>query len=308
MKTIDVRGMTDRGLSIALAACKKKYETAEDDYPLHRALRSLGVTVSLPVWNQENHDWRQYNLVVPRTTWDYQQHFPDFCRWLEGLENTTLLCNPIATLLWDAHKKYLKDVEAAGVRVMPTVFVGGNGDVGAQVRQAIAKHGRGRVLIKPAVGASSSDCMVFDASDAAAAVSHAQKLLSGAQDMVLVQPFSSSVVVLGEYSLMLWDGKPSHGVHKTSSSSSEFRVQEEHGGTNEAWPEPPKEVVEMAIRACECAPGGWHYARCDFLNDEELGWCLIELEMLEPSFYLEFAEEQEVKRLASMLQRLAKGV
>ena len=145
-------------------------------------------------------------------------------------------------------------------------------------------------------------------SDAAAAVSHAQKLLSGAQDMVLVQPFSSSVVLLGEYSLMLWDGKPSHGVHKTSSSSSEFRVQEEHGGTNEAWPEPPNEVVEMAIRACECAPGGWHYARCDFLNDEELGWCLIELEMLEPSFYLEFAEEQEVKRLASMLQRLAKGV
>ena len=109
----------------------------------------------------------------------------------------------------------------------------------------------------------------------------------------------------GEYSLMLWDGKPSHGVCKSSKSSSEFRVQDQYGGTNKAWPEPPKEVVEMAIRACRCAPGGWHYARCDFLKDELLGWCLIELEMLEPSFYLQFAQEKEVKRLAAMLRRLA---
>ena len=53
-------------------------------------------------------------------------------------------------------------------------------------------------------------------------------------------------------------------------------------------------------KLCKCpcrlasAHQGWHYARCDFLNDEKLGWCLIELEMLEPSFYLEFAKETEV--------------
>ena len=189
---------------------------------------------------------------------------------------------------------------------MPTVYITNSSVTEDSVWQAVKNFRRSQVLVKPAVGASSSDCMVFDSHDLQSILSHVKNLLQISQDMVLVQPFSNSVTVQGEYSLMLWDGKPSHGVRKIPSSCSfEFRVQEEHGGTNQLWHDPPEQVVQMSLQACQCAPGGWHYARCDFLNDEKLGWCLIELEMLEPSFYLEFAKETEVKRLASLLQRLA---
>jgi len=301
--------MAKRRVSIALATCKKTYETAKDETALHRALQSLNVAIKFPIWSEEEEDWEEYDLVVPRTTWDYQKHFSQFCKWLHIVSQTTRVCNPISTLIWNAHKKYLKDIQTAGIQVIPTAYITNSSVTKDSVRQAVKNFGRTRVLVKPSVGASSSDCMVFDSHDLQSILSHVKNLLHVSQDMVLVQPFSNSVTVKGEYSLMLWGGKPSHGVRKIPSSRSfEFRVQEEHGGTNQIWHDPPEQVVKMSLQACQCAPGGWHYARCDFLNDEKLGWCLIELEMLEPSFYLEFAKETEVERLASLLQKLASQV
>lgn len=301
-------GVVWNDISIALAKCGKTYETADDDHALHQALRSLGVAVDVPVWNTPGLDWQKYDLVVPRTTWDYQQHIAEFGDWLKKVSQKTRVSNPIATLLWNTHKRYLQDVKAAGVQVVPTSFIKETDGPRIQrlVEDAVGRFERSRVIVKPAVGASSSDCMVFKRDDSNSIVSYVQKLLQGRQDTVLVQPFVSSVTVIGEYSVMLWDGKVSHGVRKSSSSADEFRVQEDYGGRNEKWMEIPVEVVKMATQACKSAPGGWHYARCDFLNDEELGWCLIEMEMLEPSFYLEFADKEEVKRLASMFARLAK--
>lgn len=305
----DDDGSPGKVISIALATCEKEYETANDDCALHRALESLGATVDVPVWNGPGLDWQRYDLVVPRTTWDYQQHIAEFGHWLRRVSQTTRVSNPIATLLWNTHKRYLQDVQAAGIRVVPTSFIKEKDEphVRQLVEDAVQLFGRSRVIVKPAVGATSSDCMVFETRDCHSIVSYVLNLLRGAQDTVLLQPFISSVTVSGEYSVMLWDGRLSHGVRKISSSAEEFRVQEEFGGRNEKWMEIPGEVVQMATRACKCAPGGWHYARCDFLNDEELGWCLIEMEMLEPSFYLEFAEEEQVVRLAAMFARLAKG-
>ena len=96
-------------------------------------------------------------------------------------------------------------------------------------------------------------------------------------------PFSESIYEKGEFSVLLWDGAFSHGVRKIPVPG-DFRAQDDFGASDEPW-EPPAEVIAIAIKAVNVAPGGWSYGRVDFLNDDELGWRIIELEMLEPSLF-----------------------
>ena len=73
----------------------------------------------------------------------------------------------------------------------------------------------------------------------------------------------------GEFSVVMWDGAPSHGVRKIPVPG-DYRAQDDWGATDEPWEAPP-EVLDIATRAVACAPGDWHYARVDFLNDSEHG-------------------------------------
>ena len=60
---------------LALARCQNLPEWEVDDQPLHTALRRLGIHLETPNW-EENANWSSYDLVVPRLTWNYQEH-PD---------------------------------------------------------------------------------------------------------------------------------------------------------------------------------------------------------------------------------------
>ena len=70
---------------IALAQCSLP-EDEEDDARLHAALAKLGVEVSTPQWADATHDWTQYALVVPRMTWDYQEHPAAFSAWMATVQ------------------------------------------------------------------------------------------------------------------------------------------------------------------------------------------------------------------------------
>jgi glutathione synthase/RimK-type ligase-like ATP-grasp enzyme len=243
----------------------------------------------------------QYALVVPRLTWDYQTKPKIFSSWMATVQDCSRLCNPPRTLAWSAHKSYLRDLDAAGIPVIPTIWIlpGGEDRIGSQA----ASLGRQQALIKPAVGATSSGCMVFTVGEEVErARAHAAEQLNE-QDSLLLQPFCADVMAEGEYSLMLWDGRLSHGVRKVPVAG-EYRVQDDFGGTDEPW-DPPAEVVEIALRAANMAPGGWTYARVDFLHDDSFGWCVLECEMVEPRLFFRRAPAEEVRRLAQSLHGLA---
>jgi len=288
------------GPSIALATCATLSDNEVDDKPLHELLQKLGAEVSTPRWDDASHDWTQHALVVPRTTWDYQERPAEFAAWLDTLQRQTRLCNPQATLVWSAHKRYLRDLEAAHIPVLPTLWL--RPGEAARVSEA-ASFGCKRALVKPAVGATSSGCLPFvvGKEDEIARAHAAEQLCE--QDEILLQPFCASVMDEGEYSVMLWDGELSHGVRKVPLPG-DFRTQDDFGATDEPWT-PPAEVVEIAHRAANLAPAGWAYARVDFLRDASLGWCVLELKLLEPSLFLRHAPMEQIERLARLFLRLA---
>ena len=104
---------------------------------------------------------------------------------------------------WNLDKRYLLDLAAAGVPVIPT---GGPHD-GADVAGALAV-GHGEVVVKPAVSAGSRLTGRFAHGDPAAAALATEILATGTP--VLVQPAVASVATEGEVSVLVFAGDLPH--------------------------------------------------------------------------------------------------
>ena len=74
-------------------------------------LRSRGIEAETVSWRAPGVDWSSYELVIIRTTWDYQDHLPEFLRTLEEIAAATALENELELCRWNVEKTYLRDLD-----------------------------------------------------------------------------------------------------------------------------------------------------------------------------------------------------
>ena len=72
-------------MRLALATCSTVPAWEVDDRPLHDALAARGVEAPQIVWDDPHVDWRRFDAVLIRTTWDYQEKRDAFVAWAEEL-------------------------------------------------------------------------------------------------------------------------------------------------------------------------------------------------------------------------------
>lgn len=250
----------------------------DDDLAIpHLAAR--GVEVDWVSWRAEA-DWGAYDAVVIRTPWDYQDHLPAFLAVLERIEQATLLLNPLSTVRWNTHKSYLFDLEARGVRIVPTVATTGFDP--AALPGWRAHFGAERLIVKPTVAANADGALPLPPDIAPTAL--AEYADAHRDEDLLVQPMLSSVVDWGEASLFYFNGIYSHAILKVPEAG-DFRVQEEHGG--DIQPLVPTEDLRAAARTVlEAVAEPLLYARVDLARDADGQPCLMEVELAEPALYL----------------------
>jgi hypothetical protein len=96
-----------------------------DDWPLVRAaLSRLGVDAVAAVWSDRAVDWSSFDLVVANGAWDNIHHVTEFVAWVDDREREGVpMVNSPATLRWNLDKRYLRELAAAGVPVVPTTWV-----------------------------------------------------------------------------------------------------------------------------------------------------------------------------------------
>lgn len=295
---------------IALASCAELPEWECDDDVLSAALKAAGWKVAVPVWDDGSVDWSEFDVCLIRTTWDYQERLPEFLAWTERVSQVCSLLNPSAIVRWNSHKTYLRDLEQQGVAIAPTEFLpqGERSDV----REIVLGRGWKRGFLKPAIGATASDTLRFDADSAGlhAAQMHADQLVDS--QTMLLQPYLSSVETEGELSLIFIDGEPSHGVRKVPVNG-DYRVQDDFGAQDMPHEFRPEEM-ELArhILAQVSAASGVGlganpllYARVDFLRDEEGRLMLNELEAIEPSLFFRHGPGAGSQLAAALAKRIA---
>lgn len=250
-----------------------------DDDLAHEPLRELGWEVTSVPWSRPGMDWSRFEAVVIRSTWDYFRRFDEFLATLERIDRSgARLANPLETVRWNLHKTYLRDLEARGLPVVPTLWRT-NPDADS-IHRLFDELGTDEIVIKPVVSASAYDTFRLSRdSDPSEMASR----FAGRE--VMAQPFLASIVDEGEYSLFYFGGELSHTILK-SPKDNDFRVQEEHGGFIRPA-EPPAPLPDLGRRIVEALPVQPLYARVDLVRYPQggPGFVLMELELVEPSLY-----------------------
>lgn len=245
-----------------------------------------GVHVQMLPWNQTIIPWKNFDLVIIRSTWDYQQYFTSFLHALEQIEQQTLLANSLAVVKWNYAKTYLEELADAGFSTIPTVWLD-QCPSQDDFRHFFLRWQTQNIVIKPLVSANADHTFVM--TDNYDAIAELWKKFFEDRG-VLVQPFVPSIATEGEVSLFFLGGKYSHAVRKVPKQG-DFRVQEEHGGTIHAHI-PTPQLHDIALHLHHFLQrkfGRLLYARYDFVNFQGLPH-IMEVELIEPSLYFPYHE------------------
>ncbi|MEO0557080.1 MAG: hypothetical protein AAF170_02735 [Bacteroidota bacterium] len=248
-------------------------------------LNALGWSVEAVSWRTDV-DWSQYEVVVIRSPWDYQDEPEAFMDALERIDSATRLENGLAVVQWNFDKTYLRDLADRGVPIVPTGWLDRLSP--HVVSELFDAFGAEEIVIKPTVSANADGTFRLHRDDTDRQLEAVDELAGRA---VMVQPFVPSVVEEGEYSVFAFNGEISHTILKVPASG-DFRVQEEHGG--EVLSVEPEasllEATDLALAAVtEVAGETLLYARADLVRWEE-GWAVMEMELIEPSLYFAHGE------------------
>ena len=257
---------------VALATSSALPDLWDDDAALPGALAALGVDAVPAVWDDAAVDWASYDLVVVRSTWDYTWRREEFLAWADAVPR---LANPAAVLRWNTDKRYLGELAAAGVPVVPTTYVApGEAHV-------VPAHEH---VVKPTVSAGARDTARFAAGEDSTA--HAAALLAAGRT-VMVQPYQAAVDEAGETSLLAFLGELGHAARKapvlvpTLADSLAVEVTPRE-------PSPAELAVARQVLAALPFDAPLLYARVDLVPGPD-GPLLLELEVTEPCLFLQQA-------------------
>lgn len=244
---------------------------------LTRAFSSLDADVKTLPWTaaaQVPSCLGDADLILPLIVWSYHRSADRWLRACRVWQAAGLpMANPAEVLIWNTDKIYLRQLAAQGIAIAPTVWL--DNPMAADVEAAFDTLGTDTVIIKPRIsGGAYQTCRLQRGEDVGALP----------QGPTLIQPYLANIAREGELSLLFFGGRFSHAVRKTPVEG-DFRIQSQFGGSYRAEM-PPPEAMALAEQALGCVAAPLLYARVDMVRDENGRWLLMELELIEPDFYL----------------------
>ena len=281
---------------IALVTCSKYPNLTESDRILAEALRERGVLPIAADWRDPGVRWREFELAVVRSTWDYHLHPVDFGAWIDKVGGETRLVNSAGLMRWNSNKRYLADLAKRGVALLPFLLV----DPGDQPPyHDLGDSGWGEIVVKPLVGASAWQIARTTPRQLSGV------LTPGLREVgYLIQPYAREIED-GEYSMMFFDGKFSHAILKKPRCG-DFRTQPELGATQVVI-QPDEKILSQAAAVLEALPELPTYARIDGIVREGR-FLLMEAELIEPELFFRLEPTSAENFAAALLSTNSLGI
>ncbi|MGW0187733.1 ATP-grasp domain-containing protein [Streptomyces sp. NPDC003362] len=267
---------------IALVTCRPGPEVADDrDLPvLAAALREAGADVRVAVWDDPDVDWAEPDLALIRSTWDYSWRSEEFLAWAAKCERTTRLANPADVVRWNADKRYLGELAAAGVPTVPTRYLapGDPADLPADREY----------VVKPTSGAGARFAARYTPDERDTAVRQLARMHEEGFT-AMVQPYVRAIDVTGERALQFFGGRLLHASRKRAvlAPGTPYDARKVAHPGLEPWT-PTDAELAVAERALAAVPNptGLLYARVDLVDGEDGQPAVMELELVEPNLFL----------------------
>jgi len=231
-------------------------------------------------WDSTSVNWDDFDAVIIRSTWDYQQKENLFFKTLQSIEaSSATLYNSLDTIKWNMHKRYLLELERENISIIPTrLYDSFDFEI---VSQLFSFFNENKLIIKPCVSANADDTFILEQSK----MENLKLILKNtfSKKDFLVQPFIKNVKSEGEYSLIYFGNRLSHVLLKTPKNG-DFRVQEEHGGILKAINRPESSLIDFGNKVMGTIPYQCLYSRVDVVRGSD-NYLLMEVELIEPSLY-----------------------
>jgi glutathione synthase/RimK-type ligase-like ATP-grasp enzyme len=262
--------------------------TIDDDYHgnilledniLIEAIQKQGLNARRVAWDDSTFDWSKTSLAVIRATWDYFHRIDEFKKWLLKVKEQTTLVNPYSTINWNLDKRYLRDLSNRDVNIPETQFIE-QGDK-RSLSNICTQTGWNKWVLKPAISGAARHTYLIDNGSINRHESLFKELVM--KETMLLQRYQPSVTELGEWTLVLINGKYTHAVLKKAKPG-DFRVQDDFGGTVHDHIATPEEIAfaEKAMSVVNPVP---MYGRVDIIRDVNGNLAVQELELIEPELW-----------------------
>lgn len=247
------------------------YEQDREMAALRGPLARRGIELVEMDWTDPAVAAGRADLLLVRATWDYVEAPERFLAVLEDAAARTPVQNDPRLIRWNASKRYLAELAAAGLPVIPSVF--GEPDEEMTLAQVRDRLGTTDIVLKPVVGGGG----------------FGQRRTSGLDDgseavppAAFAQPFVPEIATAGEISFVFIEDRFSHCVRKTAAPG-DYLVQVVHGGT-ELPHHPSADEIDTATRFVRSLPIPALATRVDLVPTIG-GLVLMELEVIEPHLF-----------------------
>lgn len=270
------------------------------DKLLIEPMKTLGWIAEEISWRNEKVNWNDYDAVIVRSTWDYQNDVEKFIKVLEMINGVSYLENDLDLMKWNMNKNYLFQLKQKGITIVDTIWEKSFNPVLAN--NYFERLDTDEIIIKPNVSVNADNTFRLSKEKLKEQSSNLEKIF--AQREFMVQPFLNNIIDEGEYSLFFFDGKFSHSVLKKPKEK-DFRVQEEHGGNIQPI-EASSDMIMIAeniIKKLSTIP---LYGRVDLVRTKQNEFALMELELIEPSLYLNKDVDAPLRLSKAFVERFSK--
>jgi len=260
-------------------------QVMNEDAMLAEALRTQGYSVKSVDWADPGVDWHSAEAAIFRSTWDYFDRYAEFKKWFEETQHKVRFINPVSLLEWNMDKHYLKDLEARGMAIVPSIFMK-TGDV-RSLAQLLEGSTWKEYILKPCV----SGCARHTYHLKPEQLKNYEELYTTLikEEPMMLQEFQESISSQGEVSHMVMGGRYTHSILKHSKEG-DFRVQDDFGGTVHPYTAAAAEIAfaEKAFASCNPIP---LYGRVDVMWDNDGSLRISEMELIEPELWFRFNPE-----------------
>ena len=290
-----------RVIALVSGAEAREFDT---DLPyLSRALGDRGIITEVVDWDNASIDWSRYSMAIVRSPWDYHRRYPEFLAWLEAVSAVTTLQNSAQIIRWNTNKEYLAELVDANIGVIPTTFVRSAQDLVTITNEGMLERD---IVVKPTISAGSNNTERHEESPVKAAA-HLGFLLD-AGFIAMVQPYQRFIDERGETGMVYFNGQLSHSFRKGAILATGENIKNGLFTEEEITPRTASgQERELGKAVMTFVKKKWGeyplYARVDVVRGSAGVPVVMELELAEPSFFLQVDHEAPSRFASAVLAR-----
>lgn len=285
---------------IGIVSCDEWKNKIKEDLMLQRELLQDGYITEIISWQDETVNYSEYECLILRSVWGYQDHYPQFKKWLLSLkENNIPIYNNVDIILDNIRKdKQFEILDKYSIPHIPTTFIKQSDEIKRiyeydkkfVVKPLISGSGKNTYMITPAFKGE------FPIKDTI--IQSCISIVNQEENGLMLQPFIPSIKN-GEYSCIFIDGINTHNMLRFPG----IFAEKKHAIY---LPTIPFDVINLANNVSQIPEfNNYLYMRIDIVVENNMPY-IMEVELAEPDLLIKYIADENIKQ--NTLKTFAKKI